>query len=132
MTARYLTDEDYEKLSGWWQDNRFPVPPKEMLPENGAGGFMISIGYRDVCAGFIYTTNSKCAWIEWIVADFNYRDEDRDQAILYLIESLKALAKELGFRYIFTSLKSTSLIDKYEACGFVRGDSNSQEMILTL
>lgn len=132
MISRILTSDDYSTLYQWWIENRFTPPPVEMLPENGKGGLMVISGNTPVCAGFVYLTNSKCAWIEWIVADFNYREEDRDEAILFLLESLKSLAKQLGFVYIYSNVKNKHLVSKYESCGFVKGDSNSQELIIKL
>jgi hypothetical protein len=132
MNARYLQDEDYEKLTKWWDGSGFPAPPKNMLPENGTGGIMIQKSDRDICAGFVYFTNSKIAWIEFIVADPTYRESDRSEAIMLLINTLKILAKDTGYNAIFTSVKNSSLISKYEACGFIKGDSNSQEMILNV
>lgn len=132
MKVRLLNVLDYPKLVDWWNDNRFTPPSRDMLPEHGDGGLMIQTeSGEDVCAGFLYLTNSKCAWIEWIVADFNYRESDRGSAILLLIESLKILAKQNGFTHIFTSVKNPHLIKKYEACGFAKGD-NSQEMIISI
>jgi hypothetical protein len=129
MQIRYLTEDDYETLVGWWNDNRFPPPPRDMLPENGTGGIMVSSNGIDVCSGFLYLTNSKCAWCEFIVANFNYRDPDRADCILFLINSLKEIAKQNGFKYIYTTVKNKSLIEKYEQCGFIKGDNNSQEMV---
>ncbi len=93
---------------------------------------MVSSNERDVCAGFLYLTNSKAAWCEWIVADFNYREPDRVDAIRFLIRALVEIAKQNGFTYIYTTVKNKGLISKYEDCGFIKGDSNSQEMILNL
>jgi hypothetical protein len=133
MTARYLTESDYDNiLLNWWKDNRFPAPLKEMLPENGTGGIMVSSNGIDVCSGFIYMTNSKCAWLEFIVANFEYRESDRADAIRFLIHALVEIARESGFQYIYTTVKNNSLIEKYQDCGFMKGDSNSQEMILKL
>ena len=129
MDARLINICDYEKLTSWWHDNRFTPPGRDMLPENGTGGLIITNNDIDVCAGFIYFTNSSCAWLEWIVADFNYRESDREECILFLIEALKEVAKQKGFKYMFASVKNKSLVSKYKKCGFVPGDSNSQEMI---
>jgi len=132
MQARYLISEDYDTLCKWWNDNRFTPPLIEMLPENGCGGIMISSEGRDVCAGFLYLTNSKCAWVEWIVCDFNYRESDRSECILFLINALSELAKQSNYEYLYTVVKNKHLIGKYEQCGFIKGDSNSQEMILKI
>ena len=81
----------------------------------------------------VYFTNSKAAWIEFIVSNFNYRGDDRHEALEFLINSLIEIIKQTGdFKYIYTSLKSKSLIDRYSNCGFQKGDSNCQEMIRIL
>jgi hypothetical protein len=133
MNMRWLNDDDYTTLKKWWEDNRFTPPPKDCLPENGSGGIMVSNQDGiDVCAGFLYFTNSKIAWLEFVVADFNYREDDRNSLIIYLIECLKETAKSSGFNHIFTSVKSKSLMEKYESCGFTKGDKNTHEMIVNL
>ena len=91
---------------------------------------MVQSSGRDVCCGFIYFTNSKAAWVEWIVADFNYREEDRGECIKACIMSLTNIAKQHGFKYIYASLKSESLAKKYHECGFSYGDSSAQEMVM--
>jgi hypothetical protein len=45
--------------------------------------------------------------------------------------SLEELAKINGKKYIYSSLKNESLINAYMDCGFVKGSSNTQEMIKT-
>jgi hypothetical protein len=104
-----------------------------MLPEEGKGGVMISKDGVEICAGFVYFTNSKTAWIEFIVSNFHYRENDRHEALEFLINVLIEMIKENGnFKYIYTSLKSKSLIDRYSNCGFQKGDSNCQEMVKIL
>ena len=51
---------------------------------------------------------------------------------LLLINTLCILVREKGFKYIYTSLKSQPLVNKYEKCGFSKGDPNCQEMIKLL
>jgi hypothetical protein len=130
MEVRFLIEEDYDKLSKWWKDWRWTAPPKDMLPQDGLGGLMVSSNGRDVCAGFVYFTNSKTAWIEFIVSDFNYRESNRKEAIEFLINSLIDITKDVNnCKYIYTSLKSQSLIERYKSCGFVEGSTHCTEMI---
>lgn len=130
MEIRLLKDDDYDKLVGWWRWSRFPVPAREILPEMGTGGLMVTCDGIDVCAGFIYFTNSKLVWIEFLVGNYEYRESNRQEAIVYLIESLCYLAKSKGYLGAFTSLKHSSLINHYEKAGFVKGSSNTTEMTL--
>lgn len=129
LKLRMLNNEDYDNiLVKWWRDWRWVAPPRDMLPENGTGGLMVTKDGRDICAGFIYFTNSKTAWSEWIVSDFFYREEDREEAILFLINSLTQLARSKDMKYVFTVVKNDNLKKKYEQCGFLVGDENSTEM----
>lgn len=131
MEVRFLNDDDYKKLSSWWKDWRWTPPPADMLPDNAKGGVMVYKDGVDICAGFIYFTNSKTAWIEFIVSDFHYRENDRREALEFLVNVLIELAKE-NSKYIYASLKSKSLIDIYANCGFQKGDRNCQEMVKIL
>lgn len=131
-SARLLNEGDYDELCRWWQWFRFPVIPKECLPENGCGGIMISKDGIDICAGFLYYTNSAMCWIEFIVSNPDYKSKDRGEAIRILIDELSADAKRNGFECIFTSVKNQSLIKHYEACGYRKKYNNTTEMIKIL
>ena len=104
-----------------------------MLPQNGTGGVMVYKGDTEICAGFVYFTNSKTAWIEFIVSNFQYKDKDRHEAIEMLINVLTKIVQDMGeYKYIYTSLKSKSLIDRYANCGYQLGSTNCNEMIKVL
>ena len=134
MEFRYLKHEDYDNsLVGWWKGWRWTPPSRDMLPENGCGGVIASKDGIDICAGFIYMTNSKTAWIEYIISNPEYKDRsNRNEAIEMVINVLTLIAKDKGFKYAYTSLKNQHLIKKYNNCGFMIGDSNCQEMIKIL
>jgi len=72
------------------------------------------------------------SWIEFIVSNFNYREKDRKEAIEFLINSMCAYAKTAGTKYIYTSLNNTSLIKRYENCGFQTGSEGCVELIKIL
>lgn len=131
---RYLDYGDYDSiLVEWWKGWRWTPPSRDLLPENGCGGIIASKDGVNICAGFIYMTNSKTAWIEYIVSNPNYKDRaDRNEAIELVISVLSLVAKDKGYMYAYTSLKNKHLIEKYNNCGFLTGDSNCQEMIKIL
>ena len=134
MEVRYLKESDYDDiLVGWWSQWRWSAPAKDMLPQNGAGGIMVSKDGEDICAGFVYFTNSKTAWIEYIISNPSYKNrEDRKSALNMLINVLSIYVEQEGYKYIYTSLKNKHLIDRYADCGFLSGDKNCQEMIKIL
>jgi hypothetical protein len=130
FNVRLLTDGDYENtLIGWWEDWEWTAPPKESLPNNGLGGFMISKGEVDVCAGFAYFTNSNLAWCEFIVSNKQYKDKDRNDAIELLINTIVEACKNAGYKTIFTSVSNQNLINKYQNCGFIKAQEGATEMI---
>ena len=89
LNIRMLKDSDWNTLVEWW--NAWPewqAPAKEFLPDNGKGGFIVEKQNKPIVAGFLYTTNSKAALLEWIVSNPKYREDDRNQAIELLIERI--------------------------------------------
>jgi hypothetical protein len=133
MDVRFLIDSDYEILVDWWKDWRWNAPPRDMLPQDGVGGLIVSKDGVDICAGFIYFTNSKTAWIEFIVSNFKYKEKDRKQAIEFLISSLVDITRDVNnCKYIYTSLKNPSLINRYKNCGFISGSTSCTEMIMII
>lgn len=131
--VRLLREGDYENtLVKWWNDWKWAAPSKDFLPEDGIGGLMVSKGDNDICAGFIYFTNSKAAWCEFVISNKEYKEKDRGDAIKVLLESLSAISKERGVKYVYSSLKSNSLIEKYKECGYVQGDTGCTELIKIL
>ena len=49
-------------------------------------GLLLKNKSQPIVAGFLYTTNSKAALLEWIVSNPKYRENDRQKAIELLIE----------------------------------------------
>lgn len=134
MQARQTTAADYNTLVEWWNYYKFPPPAIEFLPDGGECGMMIvSDEGVELCAGFIYETNSKVCWMELIVANPDVTDKElRKEALIALIENLSYLAYEWGYKWIFTSVKHPSLTERYLECGFQVGTTDTKEMIKQL
>ena len=126
-----LKETDYENiLCGWWRDWRWSPPLKDFLPDNGKGGFIVYDGDIPVCAGFMYTTNSKAIWCDWIISNINYKDRvKRKEALELLIKTISNKAELLGMKYIYALIKNKPLIDTYKKVGFIAASSYNQEMI---
>jgi len=131
---RPLNSEDYDTiLVDWWKDWGWTPPPKDFLPDNGKGGMMILDGEIPVCAGFIYMTNSNVYLLEFMVSNKKYRKKPhRKNAMGLLIETLTNVSKRNGAKYCYSLLKHKSLMGTFESLGYVKGDSNTYEMIKNL
>jgi hypothetical protein len=134
LTIKRLTESDYDDiLVGWWSDWKWEAPHRDFLPDNGTGGFIVYDGDTPVCAGFVYVTNSKATWVDWIISNKNYTDkEGRKLAIRLLIESLTNVCESSGSKYIYALIKNQHLIKVYEDLGYIKGDSYTSEMIKIL
>ncbi len=134
----FLEDKDYDEFCKWWSFWRFPAPPKEALPGNGTGGIKVSYINEfkeeiDVCAGFLYSTNSSLCWLEFVVSNPRVRDKKvRQECLSLLIEDICLKAKENGYGAVFSSLKNENLINKYKEVGFLSSNSKTTELTLNL
>jgi len=134
FNIRALDENDYDSiLLGWWKDWGWEAPTKDFLPDNGKGGIIVYDGEVPVCAGFMYTTNSKVAWVDWIISNKEYRKKPhRKEAIKLLVETLTNIGRNIGHKYSYALIKSPNLIETYESIGYVKGDGYTGEMIKVL
>jgi hypothetical protein len=126
-----LTSKDYDDvLVGWWKEWRWTPPTKDFLPETG---YMVYYKNKPICAGYMYITNSNVVLLEWIISNFKFKNKKiRKEALLMLIQFITSLATGTGKKYVYSILKSKSLIDLYTELGYKKGDENGQEMIKIL
>ena len=127
-----LQHEDYDNiLKGWWKDWGWEAPSRDFLPQDGQGGIMVWDGDTPVCAGFLYNTNSKVAWVDWIISNKEYK-KSRKEALSILIQTLTSVAKNLDNKFAYALIKHNGLIGVYEQQGYTTGDSYNKEMIKVL
>jgi hypothetical protein len=128
---RPLNENDYEDiLVKWWKDWGMNPIERDFLPDGGMGGIMVLDKEEPVCAGFIYTTNSKVSWVNWIISNENYRKKpQRKEAIKLLLSNLVKECKKNGSKYIFSNNNSNNLIEYFVNDGFIKGCTNSTELI---
>ena len=129
LSIRMLKDSDWETLVKWWDSwPEWQAPPKDFLPDNGKGGFMVEKNDELIVAGFLYTTNSKAALLEWIVSNPEYRDDDRKQALELLIEGAESVCKKQGINYIFSIGRNKNLMETHKKLGYLIDDNHSYEI----
>jgi len=133
LNIRRLTEKDWSILPIWWEQwPKWKTPSRDALPENGLSGLMVEKEGVPIIAGFIYTTNSKGVWLEWIISDPEYRDDDRQQALELLISGAENVCKAQGFKYVFFVGKHNKLINTFEELGWSVDREPSHELIKTI
>jgi hypothetical protein len=134
LYIRELNESDYDDiLVGWWEQWKWEAPQRDFLPNDGKGGIIVYDKETPVCAGFMYLTNSKVAWVDWIISNKKYtKKPQRKDAIKLLVSSLTDICKKTGSKYSYALIKNQSLIGVYEELGYLKGDSYTAEMIKLL
>lgn len=134
LKIRELNDNDYDDiLVGWWKDWGWEPPMRDFLPDGGKGGIIIYDEDIPICAGYIYLTNSKVCWVDWIISNKNYTNKElRKDAISMLVSRLTDICGLIGCKYVYALIKNQSLINTYESLGYIKGDSYTGEMIKVL
>lgn len=130
LNIRKLTESDWDLLVKWW--GMYPEwkqhPTKDMLPDNGTGGFIVEKHGAPIVAGFLYTTNSKVGWMEWIVSDKNYKNKDKKDAIELLITGMEHVARESGCKIILSIGRNNNLINSHKQLGYTVDSKPSYEI----
>tara|TARA_R110000744_G_scaffold165172_1_gene282287 strand:+ start:43 stop:450 length:408 start_codon:yes stop_codon:yes gene_type:complete len=130
LNIRMLKDSDWDTLVKWW--DAWPdwvAPAKDFLPENGTGGFIVEKKSEAIVAGFLYTTNSKAALLEWIVSNPEYKQNDKQDAIELLINGAENVCKKQGINYVFTIGRNKNLIKTHKKLGYTIDKNPSYEII---
>jgi len=115
-------DTDYKEVSRWWIAGKFVPITEGCLPENG-------LIVPDLCAGWLYKTDSCIGILEWLVGNPDALWDERGYAQDLVISSLKQLAKDFGMEALFTYCKHERLMKRYEDHGFKKTDENVTNFI---
>jgi hypothetical protein len=134
LNIRELNENDYDEiLVGWWKQWGWEPPKRDFLPNDGKGGVIVYDEDVPVCAGFMYITNSKAAWVDWIISNKEYtKKPQRKDAIKLLVSALTDICEKSGNKYIYALIKNESLINTYQDLGYVQGSTYTKEMIKIL
>jgi hypothetical protein len=128
LCVRALVESDLDILHEWWKAWKWPPVTKDLLPLNGLGGLMV---YKDetlIAAGFLYLTNSKVGWIEWVVSNPEYREEDRKLSLELLVSSLENVAKNQGCSIVLSIGRNKGLLSVHKSLGYTIDDNPSFEI----
>jgi hypothetical protein len=112
-----LTEEDYAIICGMMTGWKMNPLHRRMLSEYGV---IISKDGHDVCSGWLYQSDSKLAWVEWVVMNKKAPKHTREGALDFLYETLFRKAKELDYEVVMCAVNHISLIERLKnKLGFV-------------
>lgn len=129
LNIRKIIEKDWEFIPSWWEAYKSEGFPKDFLPDNGLGGFIVQ-KEKPIAAMWLWMTNSKTAIPAVVVSDRNYKDSDRSDALQLLMNYTTDYAEELGYKYAFGWGKPGVLLEKYREAGYHIDETPSYETIL--
>lgn len=150
LKCRKIVESDWEYLPKWWE--AYPgwkgnSIPREMLPGTfepkmgmditeedektlGLGGFMVHKDETMIAACWLTLTNSKMAMVAPVVANPEYRDTDRADAIGQVIHFTSHVAYDLGYSFAHAWSIHDNLTNIYKILGYA--SEQAQELTIKL
>lgn len=128
LQLRALKESDWEILQSWWKAWGWPETSKDLMPLNGLGGLIVEKDSKPIAAGFLYLTNAKVAWTEWIVSDPEYREDDRKDALKMVVQGLEDVAVDTGYKIILSVGRNKGLLNIHKELGYTVDDDPSYEI----
>jgi len=122
---RFFEPKDYEIICEWWKEYDYPIVPLDCLPKNG-------LIIENLCAGFLYSTDSALCWLEFVVGNPKATKEERSKGLDELIEGLVVLAKTKEFKYALASVEHPNLKDKVKKLGFMETNTCMSNFVRSL
>lgn len=128
LSIRSIQESDWEMLQNWWKAWGWPEMSKDLLPLNGLGGLIVEKESKPIAAGFLYLTNSKVAWTEWIVSDPDYREDDRKDCLTMLVRGLEEVAVSTGYKIVLSVGRNKGLLNIHKELGYTVDEKPSYEI----
>ena len=130
FNIRRLNNKDYSTLVKWWDAwPNWQAPPQTFLPDTG---FMVEKNNIGIVACYVYMTNSKAALLEWIISNPEYRESDRKEAIILLIQAVERVLKDQGIIHVFTIGRHKGLINIHKELNWMVDKNPSYEIVKNL
>lgn len=126
---RFNPFEDYEDVCSWWRAHKWVPMTLENLPKLG----FIAVSEKEkLSCVWLYQTDARMAWLDWLISNPNADNEDRRKSLDLVIKRCLIWAKDLGYKTIFTSVQHEGLMKRYVNMGFIPTDRGITNMIRPL
>lgn len=112
---RIYTQNDAPLISGWWELIHRTEYPLDAI---SSIGLIVEMDGIPSSCGFLYETNSKICFSDFVIVNPALPKKHRDLAINALTDGLVLLSKERGFKYIFANVRINKLIKRLLCRGF--------------
>jgi len=128
LVREFNPHSDYAMLVDWWTRRDFPPVHLHSLPPTG---IVVERDGLPVCAGFLYKPEN-IAWAEWIVSNPDADSDTRHYGLDLLMSMLHSVAKNFGYRVVFTSSNNAEWMERLKKHGYLVGDTSVTQLFKPL
>ena len=117
IKVRQVNMEDYRKIDLWYEKREELRPKMIILPNNGLGGFVVEKNGDLVAVIYLYLTNSKMGYFDFLMSDPDYVEKDRSEIIMSLFHYCTKKAISTGCQCVFVTTAVPGVINKMKELG---------------
>jgi len=127
ILKEFNADQHFKTVASWWKFWRWTAHPTPAVLSDI--GYVVEKDGLDLCAGWLYTTNSVIGSMEYVIGNPFANSEIRSEALDFLIECLFQRNLKEGKSVFITNIKNESLAKRLVKLGFLEGDQNIKQFI---
>ena len=115
--VRQVMMEDYTYINEWYIQRNELRPKSTLLPNGGLDGFIIEKNEKPIAVIYLYLTNSKMGYFDFLMSDPNYKEADRFEIIMMLFQYCTKKAIDAGCECVFVTTAIPGVINKMKELG---------------
>ena len=108
LIKKFKTNEE-KNILNWWNDWGLKTPDIECLPKKG---YVVTYNNIKVAAGYLYYTNAKIAYVDFVISNINYREKNRNDLITALIDYMVNKALKKGCKFVWATKSNKNIVEK--------------------
>ena len=121
----YQAHKHLEQLQQWYNDWKISLDVIDMLPTTG-------LIIEDICALFLYETNSYTCFLESFIVNPKVPKADRKKYFNQIGEVMIHMAKESGYRYMKCDTRYETVENQLKEFGFNTTNHNYHSLFRSL
>ncbi len=126
---KHSRSDFYPTYKKWCEAHSFPVSAEGFFPETAFVCYNDEIPIYGI---WFWNTDSMIAWIGFAVSDYTIDFRLKNGGLDYLIKEVVTYAKEMGYKTVFTTSGTESVIEALEKNKFIEGDVNVNQYFAVL
>ena len=114
--------KDRKHLVEWCRKRDWPEIGDDLLSDYG---FLAYTENKHLAACWMYPVKgSNVCWMAFPIANPDTTKEERKEALDLVFETIHDTAKEMGYKYVFTTSNTPPIEDRLKNYGYRTGDEN--------